>query len=207
MICLFLDTSSDDLIVYLTKDNKILFEKVIETIRDHSTYLVSVIEEAFLKTNENIKNLSKIIVGVGPGSFTGTRIGITVAKVLALSLNTDIIPISSLEKFIYSIDGYDYYVPIIEEKNNKLYFSIYDKNKNVVLEDSYSSKDELYKILEKYTGNITIISNNNDYELYDVNNKKIDIIKMINGIKDRKPVNFHTIKPNYIKKIEVESKL
>ena len=105
MICLFLDTSSENLIVYLTKDDKIMFSKNIVAIKDHSSYLLPTIDEAFKESNIDKKSLNKIIVGIGPGSFTGTRIAITVAKVLAFSLNIDIYPISSLEEFIYSVDG------------------------------------------------------------------------------------------------------
>lgn len=206
MICLFLDTSSDNLMVYLTEDDKVKFSKVITTIKDHSTYLVSTIKEAFENANISVNELDKIIVGVGPGSFTGTRIAITVAKTLAFTLNKDIIPISSLEEFIYCVDDYDYYVPVIEEKKDKLYFSIYDKDKKIVMEDSYASLDDLYSILEKYCGKIVIISDK-EYDNYDVHSKKIDIINLINAVKDREPVNPHIVKPNYIKRIEVESKL
>lgn len=206
MICLFLDTSSENLIVYLMKDSNILYEKNIVAIKDHSTYLLSTIEESFKQANINKKDLNKIIVGIGPGSFTGTRIAITVAKVLAFSLNIDIYSISSLEEFIYSIDGYDYYVPIIEEKNNNLYFSIFDKDKNRVVEDSYSNLETLYNILDNYKGNIVLISNQK-YEKYDVKEKKIDIVKLMNNVLKRTHENVHAIKPNYIKKIEVESKL
>ena len=190
----------------LTKDDKIMFSKNIVAIKDHSSYLLPTIDEAFKESNIDKKSLNKIIVGIGPGSFTGTRIAITVAKVLAFSLNIDIYPISSLEEFIYSVDGYDYYVPIIEEKNDKLYFSIFDKDKNRVIDDAYSNLEDLYKVLENYKGKIVLISNK-EYEKYDVESKRIDIINLIDNVLKRKPENVHTIKPNYIKRIEVESKL
>ena len=206
MICLFLDTSSENLIVYLTKDDKIMFSKNIVAIKDHSSYLLPTIDEAFKESNIDKKSLNKIIVGIGPGSFTGTRIAITVAKVLAFSLNIDIYPISSLEEFIYSVDGYDYYVPIIEEKNDKLYFSIFDKDKNRVIDDAYSNLEDLYKVLENYKGKIVLISNK-EYEKYDVESKRIDIINLIDNVLKRKPENVHTKKPNNIKRKEEESKL
>lgn len=206
MICLFLDTSSDDLFVYLTKDNEILYNKNIKTIRDHSTYLAPSIKEAFDNSNISLNELDLIIVGVGPGSFTGMRIAITDAKVLASTLNKKIISISSLEKFIYSVDGYDYYVPILEEKNDNIYYSIYDRDKNNILEDVYSTKSELYERLSKLNGNITIISDN-EYDGYNVYKKEINIINLVNSIKNKEGENPHIIKPNYIKKIEVESKL
>ena len=100
-------------------------------------------------------------------------------------------------------------------KNNKLV-----KFKNIVLDNLESYSDyhkssyslwEKYdefidKVLENYKGKIVLISNK-EYEKYDVESKRIDIINLIDNVLKRKPENVHTIKPNYIKRIEVESKL
>ena len=85
MICLFFDTSSDLLKVSLIKDDKIIFDKELHTKNDHSSYLVPTIDEAFKSNNIDFKELDEIIVGNGPGSFTGTRISIAVAKTYAFS--------------------------------------------------------------------------------------------------------------------------
>ena len=139
MICLFFDTSSEKLVVSLMKDDNILYEKQMETKNDHSSYLIPFIDEAFKTNRIEFKDLDRIIVGVGPGSFTGTRIAITVAKTYGYSLNIPIYPISSLEMMIYDNDGYDYYVPVIEDKNDKVYYGIFDKAKKRVVNDSYIS--------------------------------------------------------------------
>ena len=209
MICLFFDTSKEKLKVSLIKDDNILYDKEIITKNDHSSYLVPSIDEAFKTNNLDFKDLNRIIVGIGPGSFTGTRISITVAKVYASSFNIPIFPISSLEMMIYGYTGYDYYVPIIEEKNDKLYFSIFDKDKKKVKEDSYSSKEELYKLLENYEGNILLISHDNlKYDGYDSKEEIINAVEINKNILiNNEEINPHLLKPNYIKKIEVESKL
>lgn len=206
MICLFLDTSSDNLIVTLLKDDNIIFEKNIKSLRDHSTNLVPAIDEAFKSNKLEPKELDKIFVGIGPGSFTGTRIAITVAKTLSYSFNIDLVPVSSIEEFIYDVDGYNYYVPVLEEKKDMLYFSIFDKNKDRLIEDIYASKEEFLDYLKKYNGKLVIISDSN-YDGYDTITKNINVCEMIKHIKDRTPINPHNLKPNYIKRIEVESKL
>lgn len=206
MICLFLDTSSDNLVVTLLKDGNIIFEKNIRSLRDHSTYLVSTIDEAFKSNNIEPKELDKIFVGVGPGSFTGTRIAITVAKTLAYSFNIDLVPVSSIEEFIYDVQGYDYYVPVLEEKKDMLYFSIFDKDKKRLIEDTYASKEEFLDYLKKYNGKIVIISDS-IYDGYNTVTKNINVCEMLKHIKNRTPINPHNLKPNYIKRIEVESKL
>ena len=209
MICLFFDTSSDLLKVSLIKDNKIIFDKELHTKNDHSSYLVPTIDEAFKSNNIDFKELDAIIVGNGPGSFTGTRISIAVAKTYAFSFNIPVYMISSLEELIYDNDGYDFYVPIIEEKKENLYFSIFDKDKKRVMDDTYSSTEYMYKKLEELDGKILLISlSDKEYEKYDTVKASINALNIMKNIDvNNEKVNPHLLKPNYIKKIEAEAKL
>lgn len=209
MICLFFDTSSDLLKVSLIKDNKIIFDKELHTKNDHSSYLVPTIDEAFKSNNIDFKELDEIIVGNGPGSFTGTRISIAVAKTYAFSFNIPVYMISSLEELIYDNDGYDFYVPIIEEKKENLYFSIFDKDKKRVIDDTYSSTEYMYKKLEELDGKILLISlSDKEYEKYDTVKASINALNIMKNIDvNNEKVNPHLLKPNYIKKIEAEAKL
>jgi len=209
MTCLFFDTSSDLLKVSLIKDNKIIFDKELHTKNDHSSYLVPTIDEAFKINNIDFKELDEIIVGNGPGSFTGTRISIAVAKTYAFSFNIPVYMISSLEELIYDNDGYDFYVPIIEEKKENLYFSIFDKNKKRVMDDTYSSTEYMYKKLEELDGKILLISlSDKEYEKYDTVKASINALNIMKNIDvNNEKVNPHLLKPNYIKKIEAEAKL
>lgn len=209
MICLFFDTSSDLLKVSLIKDDKIIFDKELHTKNDHSSYLVPTIDEAFKSNNIDFKELDEIIVGNGPGSFTGTRISIAVAKTYAFSFNIPVYMISSLEELIYDNDGYDFYVPIIEEKKDNLYFSIFDKDKKRVMDDTYSSTEYMYKKLEELEGKILLISlSNKEYEKYDTIKAGINALNIMKNIEvNNEKVNPHLLKPNYIKKIEAEAKL
>lgn len=209
MICLFFDTSSDLLKVSLIKDNKIIFDKELHTKNDHSSYLVPTIDEAFKSNNIDFKELDEIIVGNGPGLFTGTRISIAVAKTYAFSFNIPVYMISSLEELIYDNDGYDFYVPIIEEKKENLYFSIFDKDKKRVMDDTYSSTEYMYKKLEELDGKILLISlSDKEYEKYDTVKASINALNIMKNIDvNNEKVNPHLLKPNYIKKIEAEAKL
>lgn len=209
MISLFFDSASENLKVSLIKDNKLIYDKCIKTNNDHSSFLVPFVDEAFKQNNIKFDDLDKIIVGIGPGSFTGTRIGITVGKVYSYSLNVPIYGISSLEEMIYAFNDYDYYVPIIEEKNDNMYYSIFDKDRKRIVEDKYSNKNNLFEELRKYNGKILLISHKGiEYKNYDCKNEKIDAIEINKNILiNNKEINPHLLKPNYIKKIEAESKL
>ena len=201
MISLFLDTSSKKLAIYLVKDNNIIYENVLETINDHSSIVVPSIEEGLSNNNIKTSDIDRVYIVVGPGSFTGTRIGVTIGKTICYSNDIISIPVSSLKQYVFGYDNYDYYVSIIVDKN-KFYYGIYDRYYNDVISDKYDDIDELKKDINNLSGNIIIISD----KIIDgikTNEQKINIIKLINYYSD-KGINYNLLKPNYLKKIEAE---
>lgn len=205
MISLFLDTSSKKLEVILVKDNEIIGQKELESINDHASHLVPFIDELLKENNMTTKNINKIYVVNGPGSFTGTRIGVTVGKTLAYSNNINVIPVSSLKQYIFSKTGYDYYVSIITDKNNKMYYGIYDKDYKDIVIDKYSTKEIFDKDISKLSGN-TIFISDNEVQGIIVVEQELDILKLMDYYKDNE-VDAHQLKPNYLKKIDAEEKL
>ena len=202
MISLFLDTSSKTLSVYIVKDNEIIYEKNITTNNDHSKYLVPSIDEGLKLNNLKPSDVNKCYVVTGPGSFTGTRIAVTVGKTFCYSNNINVIPVSSLKQYIFSLDNYDYYVSIIKDKGNRLYYGIYDKDYNDIVTDKYNYLEVFEKDISKLKGKIAIISEEGENTI----KPKLDVIKLMEYYKDSE-INPHYLKPNYLKKIEVEEKL
>ena len=205
MISLFLDTSSKTLSTYIVKDNEVIYEKNITTNNDHSKYLVPSIEEGLKQNNLKPSDVNKCYVVTGPGSFTGTRIAVTVGKTFCYSNNINVIPVSSLKQYIFSLDNYDYYVSIIKDTGNRVYYGIYDKDYKDIVTDKYNYLEVFKEDISKLNGNIAYISEN---EIEDLNIIKpsLNIIKLMNYYKDSE-INPHYLKPNYLKKIEVEEKL
>ena len=204
MISLFLDTSSKKLVVILVKDKKIIGSKELESINDHASHLVPFIDELLKENNITTKDINKVFVVNGPGSFTGTRIGVTVGKVLAYSNDIPVIPVSSLKQYIFSLENYNYYVSIIKDKNNRMYYGIYDKDYNDIVVDKYQTKDVFMKDIENLTNAVFI----SEEEIEGINTIKpiLNINKLIEYYKD-KEINAHYLKPNYLKKIDAEDKL
>ena len=202
MISLFLDTSSKTLSVYIVKDNEIIYEKNITTNNDHSKYLVPSIDEGLKLNNLKPSDVNKCYVVTGPGSFTGTRIAVTVGKTFCYSNNINVIPVSSLKQYIFSLDNYDYYVSVIKDKGNRLYYGIYDKDYNDIVTDKYNYLDVFEEDISKLKGKIAIISEEGENTI----KPKLDVIKLMEYYKDSE-INPHYLKPNYLKKIEVEEKL
>jgi len=179
---LFIDTH-DSLITIALKTEEKLYIKTKESNYSHSIYVMPIIEELFSENNFDLKDLNKIIVVNGPGSFTGIRIGLTIAKTLAYTLNIDINTISSLKAYLVSSELTDANRMCIIEDNKGYYVLAVDDKNNVLIEESYvDSIPEGYKIV----------------------NNSLDINKIIDYLKDEKSENVHHIKSNYVKRIEVE---
>ena len=73
MKCLFIDTSNSFINLYIVEDNKVLVYKHVETLRQMANTIMPLIRESFNEGDFDIKDIDKIFVTVGPGSFTGVR--------------------------------------------------------------------------------------------------------------------------------------
>ena len=203
MITLFIDTSTTTLTVALIKDDRVIEESTVSS-SEHSKHTMPEIEKLFKKNNIEPKSVNKIMVTNGPGSFTGIRIGVTIAKTYAWACNINIVPISTLKAYALSKSNYDYYVPMIDARRSSVYAGIYDKKYNEVIEDTYISIDNLEEKL-KELNNVCFISNDNIKNI-DTEDVKLDVQKIYDYYKNEEGINPHSLMPNYLKKTEAEEK-
>lgn len=203
MRTLYIDTSSSFLYTGIINDNKIEAEIKEEYGHKLSEMALPEIVSMFEKNKLQAKDVDKIIVVDGPGSFTGIRIGITIAKVYAWSLKTPITTITSLEAMAVSSNADTYKVPMLDARRKYVFAAIYDKDNNVVLAPTYLKLEELDEKL-KELDNFTVITNDkiNEYE-----NKEAyspDLLKIVNTFKDKENINPHAVNPHYLKLTEAE---
>ena len=172
MNTLFIDTHDELITVSFILKNNIFTKEVIS--ESHSTHLLPLINDMLNEKSIKLNDFNRIVVVNGPGSFTGIRIGLTVAKTISYSLNIPIYTISSLKAYLVS--------------NNV-------DNKMCVIEDSkgyYIGTNDF----EIYTDSL------DNYKEYNRIDNKLDILKIMNYIDTIKPVNVHGVKANYVKVIE-----
>lgn len=203
MRTLYIDTSSSFLYTGIINDNNIEAEIKEEYGHKLSEMALPEIVSMFEKNKLQAKDVDKIIVVDGPGSFTGIRIGITIAKVYAWSLKTPITTITSLEAMAISSTADTYKVPMLDARRKYVFAAIYDKDNNVVLAPTYLKLEELDEKL-KELDNFTVITNDkiNEYE-----NKEAyspDLLKIVNTFKDKENINPHAVNPHYLKLTEAE---
>ena len=205
MIDLFIDTSIKYITISVIESDDIIYtfhEKIME---DLSVKILSIIDNALKKTNKNVSDINKIYVVNGPGSFTGIRIGLTIVKVLAWSLNISVIPVSSLELIATTEVNNDYIVPCIDARRENGYLGLYDKDLNIIKNDQFCNINDFLK-KNCLKDNYALVT----YDDINVENRvfpNINIMKIVKKHKNDKSVNPHLLNPNYLKNTEAEEKL
>ncbi len=199
MKSLFIDTSTFFMNISVLEDKEVLASFHEEVHMDMASKIIPIIEELFLNLPFTIHDIDKIFVVNGPGSFTGVRVGVTVAKTMAWALKKTIVPLSSLEFLATTPVDTKYVIPAIDARRGYVYAGVYDRSMTVILKNQYMPYDEL----KSYLAEGTVVS-------YDVLEGKTtphpDVSKIIELHKDDNGVNPHQLNPNYLKLTEAEEK-
>ena len=169
MKILSIDTSSDICGVSILDNNNLICNLDNNTGRTHSEYLMPMIKNALSKAKLTINEIDLIVCDIGPGSFTGIRIGIATVKAFNDSLNIPCIGISSLEALAYNINNNSNFVcSILDCKNDNCYFALYERKEEIFetliepqAEDIYSALSILKSYIDDNfeNSNITFIGN------------------------------------------------
>lgn len=146
MKILSIDTSTMISSVTVMIDGKIVGDYSINQEKTHSESLLPMIQEMLKSLDMNIREIDRIAVAKGPGSFTGLRIGMTTAKTIAQVLGTEIVGISTLKALANQVLTLKHVVPIIDARAGRVYYSIY-KNRREVVQENLIYLDELLKTL------------------------------------------------------------
>ncbi len=121
MKILAIDTSSKKASVAILEDLNTLIELNNNDEKTHSQKLMPMIDEAFQKTNLSLDNIDLISCSLGPGSFTGVRIGIATAKAFVDSRNIPAVGITSLEGLAYNMNREGYFCSFINAGHGNVY--------------------------------------------------------------------------------------
>ena len=205
MRILYIDTSSSYLYTAIVEDNKLLGEVKEEFGQSLSEVALPKIVSVFTENNIKPEQIDKIIVVNGPGSFTGIRIGITIAKVYSWSLNIPITTITSLEAMMLSNEKDAYKVPVIDARRQYVFGAIYDSNNRQILKPQHIKIEDLKQQMASLD-NYVAITNNEDLE-EDFDNIEAynpNILKIVEYFKDKEPLNPHAVNPDYLKLTEAE---
>jgi len=206
LITLFIDTSLSNLIIAIVKDNKILASKNLFLVKNHSEHATEEIKKSFQEASLTFNDIDQIMVVNGPGSFTGLRIGVTIAKTMAFLLNKEIIPVNSLTMRALNLDS-KIKATIIDARRDAVYAAIYDENMNEILKPEYIELQTFKDVYNKQDQDKKIMTPNIDlYQELNPIKDNLNILKIVEYYKNHKGTNHHNLNPDYHKKTEAEEK-
>ena len=141
MYDLILDSSDKELLVAVAKDETIVDKIEYEAWQKQSELMVQELDNLFKRNNINKLDISSILLTIGPGSYTGIRIALTIAKVIAYSLNIKIYPFSSLQILQFEKKPS---ICLINARSCRSYIGVYDGNKTILKDQNISKCKYLY---------------------------------------------------------------
>lgn len=154
MKLLAVDTSNKIASVSIFGDNSLLNEKFSDDQKTHSEKLLPIIDELLKGQELTIKDIDMFAVSVGPGSFTGIRIGVSTIKGMAQALNKKVISVTSLEGLIEMADS-ENVCAIINARHGNVYSQI--KHNGTLLDADCRTIDEIINELKKYNEKFIIV--------------------------------------------------
>ena len=126
MKILCIDTSSKLCSVAILENTTLINKLELDNGLTHSGTLMPLIKELLEKSNLSLKDIDLLVSDIGPGSFTGIRIGVATCKAFSDSINIPCIGISSLEILTYTVKNDGVICSTIDCKNDNCYFALYE---------------------------------------------------------------------------------
>jgi len=165
MFTLILDSSNAMLAVGLADDNHVIKSVCYEAWQEQSEYMIPEIDSLLKEFSVTKDDIGTIIVTKGPGSYTGVRIAITIAKVMALATNAKLIAISSLQALK---EGDKISICLMNARNNRSYIGVYQNDK-VILQDRIMTNIEVKEYINSHPdyairGNVSYLGYKNTDE-------------------------------------------
>lgn len=223
MKVLAIDTSNFTLGIALINDTQVIGEYTTNLKKNHSVRVMPAIETLLRDCDTSPKELTKIVVAQGPGSYTGVRIGVTIAKTLAWTLKIPLSAVSSLEVLVANGRYFNGLVsPLFDARRGQIYTGLYEIENNVlntVMEDCnilssewairlkelkrpvlFVGQDvEIHReAITKVLGNLATFS---PVQLFNSRPSELAFIGL-----NKNEVDIHQFVPNYIRMAEAEAK-
>ncbi|MBD8070695.1 tRNA (adenosine(37)-N6)-threonylcarbamoyltransferase complex dimerization subunit type 1 TsaB [Bacillus sp. PS06] len=222
MKVLSIDTSNLVLGIALVEEDKVIGEYITNLKKNHSVRVMPAIEQLMLECDVKPSELTKIVVAKGPGSYTGVRIGVTIAKTLAWTLKIPLVGVSSLEGLAANGRYFDGMIsPIFDARRGQVYTGLYSYTEDKLVlhkDDQIIQLTEWLDFLKQNHQKILFIGN--DLHLHkDVIQEQLGDLAFFAQVTSSNPrpselaflgmtkkeEDVHTFVPNYIRLAEAEA--
>ncbi len=203
------DTSSKALSLAILEDKQVLAETTINIKKNHSITLMPAIDFLMSSLDLTPKDLDRIVVAEGPGSYTGLRIAVATAKTLAHTLNIELVGMSSLLSLVpHQQEGL--LVPLMDARRNNVYAGFYENAKPVMPEAHLSFAGVLEKVKDAdqvtFVGEVAPFVEQIQEQLPQASYQETlpNAANLALWAWDKKADSLHDFVPNYLKRVEAE---
>lgn len=192
MVTILLDSSNTNLSVGIAKDNILLDYISYEAWQRQSEYMIVELNKLLEKHNIKKEDITDVMVAKGPGSYTGVRIAITIAKTIAVALNAKLYAVSSLR---VEKNGDVPSICLINARSNRSYVGVY-QGQEILLNDCIMKNDEVMKYIADHPD----YSVCGDTKYLNVESIESNTMKEMLDLKDSlESINPLSLKPVYMK--------
>ena len=191
MYQLLLDSSNKYLSVGLAKDGKVVDKISYEAWQRQSEMMVSEVGNILKRNNVENKDLDGVVVGIGPGSYTGVRIGVTIAKTIAYALKIKAYAKSSLSLLKHQEFPT---ICVFNARSGRSYFGVYE-GKKVIEKDTVLEND---KVLDYIKSHPNYLIHGDTYQL-GLESGKFDIIDNLADFDKNEEIDVFRLNPVYLK--------
>lgn len=160
MKILALETSGNNCSVAILDEEKVITDFNLNTGTTHSQNLVPMLEQIQKFSNIGLNEIDAIACSIGPGSFTGLRIGIATVKGIALSLNKPVIAVPTLTGLAYNVPTFDGLIcSILDAKNDNVYAAVFENKEETKMISPYITETihDLIEYLNKQNQKIIFV--------------------------------------------------
>ena len=211
MLILGIDTSTKICTCSIfDSENGVIAETSLSVKKNHSNIVMPIIDNLFKISDLTINDIDKIAVAVGPGSFTGVRIALGIAKGLAMALNKPLIAVNELDILEAIASGNENeIIPLIDARKERVYYKYQNKYVDDYLINLISNFDKNKKYI--FVGDGAINYKN---ILKDNLGENAIILPMYNSFPrasilcelalNKEEANIYTLEPEYISKSRAE---
>lgn len=213
MLILGIDTSTKICTCSIfDSENGVIAETSLSVKKNHSNIVMPIIDNLFKISDLTINDIDKIAVAIGPGSFTGVRIALGIAKGLAMALNKPLIAVNELDILEAIASGNENEViPLIDARKERVYYKYQEKYVDDYLINLISNFDKNKKYI--FVGDGAINYKN---ILKDNLGDNAIVLPMYNAFPrasilcelalNKEEANIYTLEPEYISKSRAEKK-
>lgn len=189
MKTMILDTSTAVLYVAFVENDQVIFETKKLGKNNHSDYFLKAIEEGLQLLHWQVKDFDQIVVGIGPGSYTGLRVSLTVAKMFAWTLHIPLYTVSSLDLLVSGYINQEGNFAVTSVAKSKHVYgkvvSIHNKRITEVVPEVFLEQEAFFALIKDM-----------ETTMVDENNYLVDI----KGLTLEPVLDLHALSPNYMRR-------